>query len=153
MEAIYDYEATCSGELSFRQGDMIRVTDVDIGSSSWWEGESMGMIGQFPRSYVEPVVPPIRKQSAASSLTAKAAMPPLVEGGAYFSDARKSSAAGTGSAIEGSKDLMLHRATSQAPPPPPQPPLDVSLHGSTDSSTKNSTTQPIVQTASELNFD
>lgn len=54
--ALYGYEATCDGELSFKAGDVIVVTEKNTGSSAWWEGEvegRPGVRGQFPVSYVE----------------------------------------------------------------------------------------------------
>ncbi|XP_055939388.1 protein nervous wreck-like isoform X2 [Argiope bruennichi] len=54
-QAIYDYEATCDEELSFFEGQIIKiirkkVCDVDDG---WWEGELDGQIGLFPSLVVE----------------------------------------------------------------------------------------------------
>lgn len=53
--ALYDYEATCSEELTFEEGQVIKilkrsVCDVDDG---WWEGEIEGKIGLFPSIVVE----------------------------------------------------------------------------------------------------
>ncbi|GFU35105.1 protein nervous wreck [Nephila pilipes] len=54
-QALYDYEATCDEELSFYEGQIIKiirrkVCDVDDG---WWEGELDGQIGLFPSLVVE----------------------------------------------------------------------------------------------------
>ncbi|CAL1262749.1 unnamed protein product [Larinioides sclopetarius] len=54
-QAVYDYEATCDEELSFFEGQIIKilrknVCDVDDG---WWEGELDGQIGLFPSLVVE----------------------------------------------------------------------------------------------------
>ncbi|GIY04618.1 protein nervous wreck [Caerostris darwini] len=54
-QAIYDYEATCDEELSFYEGQIIKilrkkVCDVDDG---WWEGEIDGLVGLFPSLVVE----------------------------------------------------------------------------------------------------
>ncbi|XP_054013454.1 protein nervous wreck isoform X2 [Hylaeus anthracinus] len=54
--ALYDYDATCDEELSFFEGDIMRVLkkephDVDDG---WWEGELRGQRGLFPSLIVEP---------------------------------------------------------------------------------------------------
>ncbi|GBM92086.1 F-BAR and double SH3 domains protein 2 [Araneus ventricosus] len=54
-QAIYDYEATCDEELSFFEGQIIKilrknVCDVDDG---WWEGEIDGQMGLFPSLVVE----------------------------------------------------------------------------------------------------
>ncbi|KAG8200260.1 hypothetical protein JTE90_021915 [Oedothorax gibbosus] len=54
-QALYDYEATCDEELTFYEGQIIKilrrvVCDVDDG---WWEGELDGQIGLFPSLVVE----------------------------------------------------------------------------------------------------
>lgn len=54
--ALYDYDATCDEELSFLEGDILKVLrkephDVDDG---WWEGELRGQRGLFPSLIVEP---------------------------------------------------------------------------------------------------
>lgn len=54
-QAVYDYEATCDEELTFFEGQIIRilkkvVCDVDDG---WWEGEIDGQVGLFPSLVVE----------------------------------------------------------------------------------------------------
>lgn len=54
--ALYDYDATCDEELTFLEGDVLRVLqqephDVDDG---WWEGELRGQRGLFPSLVVEP---------------------------------------------------------------------------------------------------
>ncbi|XP_052124235.1 protein nervous wreck [Frankliniella occidentalis] len=54
--ALYDYEATCAEELSFCEGEVVRILrkvvhdDVDDG---WWEGELNGQKGLFPSLVVE----------------------------------------------------------------------------------------------------
>ena len=54
--ALYDYEATCPEELSFYEGDVIKVLrkvvhdDVDDG---WWEGQKEDEVGLFPSLVVE----------------------------------------------------------------------------------------------------
>lgn len=57
--ALYDYDATCDEELSFLEGDIVRVLrkephDVDDG---WWEGELQDQRGLFPSLIVEPCGP------------------------------------------------------------------------------------------------
>ncbi|XP_046409814.1 protein nervous wreck isoform X1 [Neodiprion fabricii] len=54
--ALYDYDANSAEELSFMEGDVLRVLrkephDVDDG---WWEGELRGQCGIFPSLIVEP---------------------------------------------------------------------------------------------------
>jgi len=53
VKALYDYEATCEGELSISVGDIITVTNTNTGSSSWWEGTGPKGHGQFPSMYVQ----------------------------------------------------------------------------------------------------
>jgi flagellar hook-basal body complex protein FliE len=53
VKALYDYEATCEGELSISVGDIITVTNINTGSSSWWEGTGPKGHGQFPSMYVQ----------------------------------------------------------------------------------------------------
>lgn len=52
--ALYDFEGdAANGELSFRAGDMIDVTSMDVGEG-WWEGSvNGGSSGLLPASYVE----------------------------------------------------------------------------------------------------
>ncbi|XP_077519125.1 FCH and double SH3 domains nervous wreck isoform X1 [Amblyomma americanum] len=54
--AIYDYEPTCSDELGFSEGQVIRIlrTVVHDGvDDGWWEGELEGRTGIFPSLMVE----------------------------------------------------------------------------------------------------
>merc|ERR1719166_959248 len=45
-KALYDFEAEASGELSFKEGDTIRLKKkLD---ENWFEGELGGKIGMFP---------------------------------------------------------------------------------------------------------
>jgi len=55
VKALYDYEATCDGELSISVGDIITVTNQNTGSSSWWEGTGPKGHGQFPSMYVQEI--------------------------------------------------------------------------------------------------
>ncbi|XP_069952893.1 protein nervous wreck isoform X5 [Cherax quadricarinatus] len=53
--ALYDYEATCPEEISFSEGQIIKILkrsvhDVDDG---WWEGQVGDQIGLFPSLVVE----------------------------------------------------------------------------------------------------
>lgn len=53
--ALYDYDATSDEELTFFEGDVLRIIrtephDVDDG---WWEGELRGQKGIFPSLVVE----------------------------------------------------------------------------------------------------
>ena len=85
--ALYDCDADEENELSFEEGDRIKVTSKEWhGDSAWWYGELDGEDGCFPSNYVEvdasappPVAPRRRKQSAMgaamfrTSLTGKIA--------------------------------------------------------------------------------
>ncbi|KAJ3103255.1 Intersectin 1 (SH3 domain protein) [Physocladia obscura] len=56
VQALYKYDATCEGELTFDVGDVIVVTNKETGSEAWWEGEKVigkRQRGQFPVNYVK----------------------------------------------------------------------------------------------------
>lgn len=57
--ALFDYEATCDEELSFQEGQLIRVisTENDGVDDGWWHGEVGGTIGLFPSLVVEELLP------------------------------------------------------------------------------------------------
>ncbi|XP_067136146.1 uncharacterized protein nwk isoform X2 [Centruroides vittatus] len=72
-QALYDYIATCDEELSFCEGQMIKIVnkmvhDIDDG---WWEGEIDGKIGLFPSLVVEEV------RSEEGSITSQEASTPV----------------------------------------------------------------------------
>jgi len=48
---LYDYTATCDTELSFRQGDILTITEQD--DSGWWYAELNGQSGFVPNNYVD----------------------------------------------------------------------------------------------------
>lgn len=52
VQAMYNFEPQESGELEFRRGDIITVTDR--ADSNWWEGEIGARKGYFPATYVVP---------------------------------------------------------------------------------------------------
>ncbi|KAF6011404.1 hypothetical protein HII13_002498 [Brettanomyces bruxellensis] len=54
MQALYDYQARGSDELSIKAGDKIVVTSKDDGSG-WTEGQLNGSTGLFPTSYAKSV--------------------------------------------------------------------------------------------------
>jgi hypothetical protein len=58
VRALYDYDASMEEELSFREGDIIRVIATQL--DGWWEGEIEvdGEIrrGQFPSNFIEPLI-------------------------------------------------------------------------------------------------
>ncbi|KAJ1730154.1 actin binding protein, partial [Coemansia biformis] len=51
--ALFEYEATEDGELSFNEGD--QIAHIELVSSDWWEGvnTTTGMQGLFPANHVE----------------------------------------------------------------------------------------------------
>lgn len=52
VRALWDYVEEENGDLSFKAGDIVMVTDKsDI--DGWWEGEYGGRRGFFPSNYVE----------------------------------------------------------------------------------------------------
>jgi amphiphysin len=53
VTAMYDYDSQNEGDLSFREGDRIRVLKKTQSSQDWWEGELRGYKGSFPANYVK----------------------------------------------------------------------------------------------------
>ncbi|PVI06402.1 hypothetical protein DM02DRAFT_553075 [Periconia macrospinosa] len=53
VTAMYDFEGQSHGDLSFREGDKIRVVKKTNSSQDWWEGELRGQKGSFPANYVK----------------------------------------------------------------------------------------------------
>lgn len=49
--AMYTYESTEQGDLSFQQGDIVMVTRKE---GDWWTGVVGGKTGVFPSNYVKP---------------------------------------------------------------------------------------------------
>ena len=54
LRALYDYEATEDGDLSFRAGDMIISDEGAFSGSGWASGQCHGNNGNFPANYTEP---------------------------------------------------------------------------------------------------
>jgi len=50
--ALYEYTGNDTGELSFREGEIISVTNQND-NDGWWEGELNGKKGWFPATYVQ----------------------------------------------------------------------------------------------------
>jgi len=51
VRGLYNYTATCETELSFKQGDILFITEQD--DSGWWYAELNGVSGFVPNNYVE----------------------------------------------------------------------------------------------------
>ncbi|KAL6705452.1 hypothetical protein ACN47E_006717 [Coniothyrium glycines] len=51
VTAMYDFDSHTVGDLSFREGDRIRVVKKTQSSQDWWEGEINGVKGSFPANY------------------------------------------------------------------------------------------------------
>ncbi|GAB1867811.1 FCH and double SH3 domains protein 2 [Camponotus japonicus] len=77
--ALYDYDATCDEELSFLEGDIMKVLrkephDVDDG---WWEGELRDQRGIFPSLVVEPCGPDGSPLTPQDNITPPSSAPPV----------------------------------------------------------------------------
>ena len=54
-QALYDFEAENPGEVGFKEGDIILLTQkID---DNWYQGTVHGKTGMFPVSYVQVLVP------------------------------------------------------------------------------------------------
>ncbi|KAK4248692.1 hypothetical protein C7999DRAFT_13342 [Corynascus novoguineensis] len=53
--AQYDFTGQGSGDLSFREGDRIRVVKRTETDQDWWVGELDGVKGNFPANYCKPL--------------------------------------------------------------------------------------------------
>jgi len=51
VKALYDYDATNDTELSFKENDLLSISEQD--ESGWWFAEIGGKGGFIPRNYVE----------------------------------------------------------------------------------------------------
>eukprot|EP00123_Amoebidium_parasiticum_P014246 comp22409_c0_seq1/m.33514 comp22409_c0_seq1/g.33514 ORF comp22409_c0_seq1/g.33514 comp22409_c0_seq1/m.33514 type:complete len:879 (-) comp22409_c0_seq1:364-3000(-) len=52
-KATHDFDATSEDELSFRSGDVLTITNQDVGEGDWWEAMLDGEVGLIPATYVE----------------------------------------------------------------------------------------------------
>lgn len=48
VEALYDYNASQDGDLSFSSGDCIEIIEKSDNSDDWWKGCIDNKIGMFP---------------------------------------------------------------------------------------------------------
>jgi len=58
--AMYDYTGQSESEITFKAGDLVKVTKQ--GNEGWWTGELNGKSGMFPASYVKPMPPGASKR-------------------------------------------------------------------------------------------
>ena len=52
VTALFDFDGQAEGDLSFRDGDRIRIVKKTDSVDDWWDGELNGMTGCFPANYV-----------------------------------------------------------------------------------------------------
>jgi amphiphysin len=53
VTAIYDFSGQEAGDLTFREGDRIKVVKQTESGDDWWEGDLRGKRGKFPANYCE----------------------------------------------------------------------------------------------------
>ncbi|EKM56490.1 uncharacterized protein PHACADRAFT_92114 [Phanerochaete carnosa HHB-10118-sp] len=53
--ALFDFNAVQSGDLSFKKGEVITVTEMSDNTDTWWTGKLEGRTGSFPANFVEVV--------------------------------------------------------------------------------------------------
>ena len=53
VTALYDFSGQGEGDLSFREGDKIKVIKSTQSKDDWWQGELRGIKGPFPANYCE----------------------------------------------------------------------------------------------------
>lgn len=53
--ALYDFQGQGQGDLSFQEGDRIRVVKKTGTDQDWWLGELGGVKGSFPANYCKAV--------------------------------------------------------------------------------------------------
>ncbi|KAJ8329910.1 hypothetical protein BDV3_004078 [Batrachochytrium dendrobatidis] len=54
VRALYDFTPSSPGELTFKSGDIIKVTQSS--DPDWWDGELDGVVGAFPARYVTSIL-------------------------------------------------------------------------------------------------
>ena len=52
--ALYDFEGEGHGDLSFQEGDLIKIVRRTETDQDWWVGELRGTRGNFPANYCRP---------------------------------------------------------------------------------------------------
>lgn len=52
--AQYDFTGQGAGDLSFREGDRIKIVKKTQTDQDWWTGEVGGKKGSFPANYCKP---------------------------------------------------------------------------------------------------
>ena len=52
VTALYDFDGQNAGDLSFKEGDRIRVVKKTESTDDWWDGELKGKVGTFPANYM-----------------------------------------------------------------------------------------------------
>jgi len=65
MKGTFDYDANEKGELGFKTGDIIFVTQED--ASGWFNGYCKGVFGMFPSNFAEPTSEPAGNPDSAPS--------------------------------------------------------------------------------------
>ena len=55
VTALYEFAGEGQGDLSFREGDKIKVVKKTDSTDDWWEGELKGVQGSFPANYCQPL--------------------------------------------------------------------------------------------------
>jgi len=55
VTALYDFAGEGYGDLSFREGDRIKVVRKTQSTDDWWEGELKGVQGSFPANYCQAI--------------------------------------------------------------------------------------------------
>ncbi|KXL49952.1 MAG: hypothetical protein FE78DRAFT_159772 [Acidomyces sp. 'richmondensis'] len=53
VTALYDFEGQNECDLTFKEGDRIRVVRKTESRDDWWDGEVQGRVGMFPANYVQ----------------------------------------------------------------------------------------------------
>lgn len=52
--ALYEFVGQGEGDLSFREGDRIKIVKKTATDQDWWVGELGGVRGNFPANYCKP---------------------------------------------------------------------------------------------------